>query len=155
MYTNNHTTPLVSLATGPHSTTLRPPWWTIPEEERRCMHTFTKTSNQLHLNDRSATLRIIHNTFLYTRLILKAKAQGGLTYTTDTAIRSFFHKSPKKGINMLKFMYDQLYNDKLTYKYKLVSTDACPLCGLSDSCTHIAGECKPHNNQFINIHSAA
>ena len=40
-------------------------------------------------------------------------------------------------------------------KYKLAHTDACPLCGLSNSCTHIASECKTHNNHFIRKHSAA
>jgi hypothetical protein len=29
MHTNNPTTPPILLATGPHSATLRPPWWTI------------------------------------------------------------------------------------------------------------------------------
>ena len=27
--------------------------------------------------------------------------------------------------------------------YKLAPTGACPLCGLPDSCTQIAGECPP------------
>jgi len=37
--------------------------------------------------------------------------------------------------------------------YKLAPTDSCPLCGLPDSCTQIAGECKSHINQIINRHN--
>ena len=58
-------------------------------------------------------------------------------------------------MNILKFIYGHLYNGKLAYRYKLAPTDACPLCGLPDSCTHIDGECKSHNNKFISIHNAS
>jgi len=34
MYTNNPTTSPFSFATGPHSTPLRSPWWTIPGEKK-------------------------------------------------------------------------------------------------------------------------
>jgi hypothetical protein len=56
IYTNNPITPPFSLSTGPRSATLRPPWWTIPETGRRCNHAFTKSSNQLRLKVRNATL---------------------------------------------------------------------------------------------------
>ena len=71
--------------------------------------------------------------------------------------QSNFHirKSPKDGITLLKFIYGQLYNDMLAYRYKLEPTDTFPLCGLPDSCTHIARECKTHNNQSISRHNAA
>ena len=72
-----------------------------------------------------------------------------------TALHSYIRKSPKDGITILKFLYSQLYNGKLSYIYKLAPTDACPMCGLPDSCTHIAGECKSHNNKFISRHNAA
>ena len=53
---------------------------------------------------------------------------------------SYIRKSPKDGITILKLIYGQLYNGKLPYRCKLAPTDACPLCGLPDSCTHITGE---------------
>jgi len=148
VYTNNPTTPPIPLATCPYSTTLRPPWWTLPEDERRCCkHAFTKTSNQIRLEDRNATLRSLHHKSHYIRLILKAKDQGARAITTGTALHSYIRKSPKDGIAILKFLYGQLY--------KLQPTDACTLCGLPDSCAHIARECKSHNNQCISKHKAA
>ena len=119
------------------------------------MHAFTKTSYQLRLKVRNATLRRLHHTSLYIRLLLKAKAQGARTITVSTAIHSHIRKSPKDGITLLKFIYGQLYNGGWQYRYKLAPTDAYPLFGLPDSCTHIAGECKTHNNQFISRHNAA
>ena len=105
MYTNNPTTPPISLATGPHSATLLPPWWTISEDERRCMHAFTRISKQTRLEDRNATLRSLHITSLYRRLILKAKNQGSRTKTVGTALHSYIRKSPKDGTPILKFLY--------------------------------------------------
>jgi hypothetical protein len=37
----------------------------------------------------------------------------------------------------------------------LAPTDACPLCGLPDSCTHIVGQCSSHTNHIISRHNAA
>ena len=119
------------------------------------MHTLTKTSNRIRLIVRNATLRSLHHTYLYIRLILKAKDQGARTKTVGTALHSYIRKSPKDGITILKFLYGQLYNGKLAYIYKLAPTDACPLCGLPVSCTHIAGECKSYNNQSISRHNVA
>ncbi len=48
MYTASPATPPPTLATGPRQTTLRPPWWTIPEADRLQMHAFTSPSMQLH-----------------------------------------------------------------------------------------------------------
>ncbi len=121
----------------------------------RCIHAFTTISSQLRLKLRNATLRNLHHTSLYRRLILKAKAQGTRTNTTGTEIHLHIRKSPKDGITQLEFIYVKLYNGNLAYRYKLAPTDACPLFGLPDSCTHIAGEYKTHNNHFISRHSAA
>ena len=33
--------------------------------------------------------------------------------------------------------------------------DACSLCGLHDSCTHVAGECHAHKSQIISKHNVA
>ena len=155
MYTNNPIIPSLPLSTGPLSSTLRQPWWTIPETDRLCMHAFTKISNQLRLKVRNATLRSLHHTSLYKRLILKAKAKGARTNTVGAAIHSLIRKSPKDGITLLKFVHGQLYNGKLAYRYKLAPTDTCPLCGMPDSCTNLAGECNIYNNQFISRHNAA
>jgi hypothetical protein len=106
------------------------------------MLAFTKTSNQIRLEDRNATLRSLHHTSLYRRLIRKAKDQGARTKTVGTALRFYMRKSPKDGITILEFLSGKLYNGKLAYRYKLAPVDACPLCGLPDSCTHIAGECN-------------
>ena len=154
MYTSNPTTPSISLATGPHSAPLRPPWWTIPEDERRCMHAFTNTTSRIRLKVRNATFRSLHHTSVYTRLILKAKDQGARTKTVGTALHSYIRKSPKDGITILTFLYGQLCNGKIAYSYKLAPTYACPLCGLPDSYTHIAGKCKSHNNKFFSRHTA-
>ncbi len=72
-----------------------------------------------------------------------------------TALHSYIRKSLKDGITILEFLYGQLFNGKLAYKYKLTPTDACPLCGLPDSCTHIAGEYKAHTHKFISRHNVA
>jgi hypothetical protein len=119
------------------------------------MHAFTKPSDQLRLKVRAATLRSLHHTSLYRRLITNAKTQGARTNIVGTALHSLIRNSPREGITILKFVYGQLYNGKLAYRYKHAPTDACPLCGLPDSCTHIAGQCNTHNDQFISRHNAA
>jgi hypothetical protein len=68
------TTPTPALATGPRNSTLRPPWWTIPEADRLQMNTFTRPSHQLRQKVRAATLRSLHHTSIYKRLVLTAKA---------------------------------------------------------------------------------
>jgi len=153
MYTNNPITPLIQLSTRARFLTLLQPWWTILETDMRCMHAFTIDSNQPRFKVRNAILRSLHHTSLYIRLILKSKAPGARTHTLGTAIHSHIRKCPNDGIPLLKFIHGQLYNGKLAYRYKLAPTDACPICGLPDSCTQIAGECKTHNNQFIGKHN--
>jgi hypothetical protein len=154
MYTSNPITPPIPLSAGPRSLTLRQPGWTIPETGRRCMHVFAKFSNKLRLKVRNTTLRNPYHISIYRRLIVKAKAQRARKNTVGTAIPFHIRKSPKDGITLLKCIYGQLYNGKLAYRYKLAPTDACPLCELPDSCTHIAGEYKTHNNQLFRIHNA-
>ena len=96
------------------------------------MHAFTHPSKQLRQKVRTATLRSFHHTTLYKRLILNAKARGARTANVGTALHSRIRNSPTEGINILKFLYGQLYNGKLAYRYGLAPTDACPLCGLPD-----------------------
>ncbi len=155
MYTVKPITPPIALATGPLSATLRTPWWNIPPEERLQMHAFTKPSKQLRDIVRAATLRSLHHTSLYRRLILNAKSRGARTATTGTAVHALIRNSPRDGITILKFIYGQLYNGKIAYRFKHAPTDACPLCGLPDSCTHITGQCKEHNDLRILRHNAA
>ena len=119
------------------------------------MHAFTHPSKQLRQKVRMATLRSLHHTSLYRRLILNAKARGARTANVGTALHSRIRNSPSEGITILKFIYGQLYNGKLAHRYGLAPTDACPLCGLPDSCTHIAGQCSHHTNHIISRHNAA
>jgi hypothetical protein len=114
MYTKTLPAPSIQLATCQPSATLRQLWWTIPEEERICMCAFTaQPSRQLRQKVRTATLRSLHHTSLYRRLILMAKARGARTAIVGTALHSRLHNSPSEGITILKFLYGQLYNGKL------------------------------------------
>ncbi len=155
MYTDKPPTPPFFLATCPHSATSRPPRRTIPENERLCMHAFTKPSNQLRLKVKSAIIRSLHHTSLYKHLITKAKTQGARTTTVGITLQARIRDSQREGITILKFIYGQLYNGKLAFKYSYALTDACSLCGLPDSYTHIVGECNTHNDKFIGRHNAA
>ena len=119
------------------------------------MHAFTKTSNQIRLKKRNASLRSLHHSTRYIRFILKAKAQGARKNIVGVALHSYTRNLLKDGITIRKFLYGQLYNGKLAYRYKLAPTDACPLCELPGLCTYIAGEYKSHNNQLTSRHNAA
>ena len=55
----------------------------------------------------------------------KRKPMGGRTNTEGMVIHSYILKSPEDGTMLLKFIYCQLYNDNLTYRFKLAPTDAC------------------------------
>ena len=99
-------------------------------------------------------LKVLHHIPLQTAH-LQGKRPRGPHKTVGTALHDYIRKSPKDDITILKFLYRQLYNVKLAYKYKLAPIDVCPLCGLPDSCTHIAGECKSHNNPSISRHNAS
>jgi predicted outer membrane repeat protein len=155
MYTANPTTPTPALATGPRNSTLRPPWWTIPEADRLHMHASTRPSNQLRQKVRAATLRSLHHTSLYIRLVLKAKVQGARIDSTGDSLHTRLRENPREGSTLLKFINGQLYNGKLAKLYGHAPTDECPLCYLPDSCTHSAGECKFHKNLSISRHNAA
>eukprot|EP00951_Prasinocladus_malaysianus_P036581 scaffold386512_cov42-Prasinocladus_malaysianus.AAC.1 len=49
----------------------------------------------------------------------------------------------------------QIYNGKHAKQFGRASSDACRLCGLPDSCTHIGGECHANHCRFISRHNAA
>jgi hypothetical protein len=101
MYTKNAFAPHVQLSMGPRSATLRQPWWTIPEEERLCMHAFTHSFKHLRQKVRTATLKSLYHTSLYRRLIIKAKARGARTVNVGTALHSRIRNSPREGIAIL------------------------------------------------------
>ena len=119
------------------------------------MHAFTRPSHQLRKKVRAATLRSLHHTSLYRRIILQAKTTGANTASTGIALHTRLRDNPKEGTNLLKFIYGQLYNGKLAKLYGHAPSDECPLCHLPDSCTHIAGDCKAHKNLTISRHNAA
>jgi hypothetical protein len=119
------------------------------------MHAFTEPSSQLRLKVRSASLGSLQHTSFYRRLINNAKAQGTRTDILGSALHYIIRKSQRDGMTILKFIYGQLYNGKLAFRYKHAPTNACPLCGLPDSSTHILWQCKIHDVQCINRHNAA
>jgi hypothetical protein len=155
MYTASPTTPPPTISTGQRQTTLRPPWWTVPEVNRLQMHAFTRPSIQLRRQVRAATLRIMHRISLYRRLILQAKATSARNAQTGISPHARLRTNPKEGTTLLKFVYGQLYNNKIAKRYGHAPTDDCPLCGRPDSCTHIIGECKYHKHLAISQHNAA
>ena len=155
MYTAKPPPPAPALSTGTNCTTLRRPWWTIPEEERLQMHAFTRSSLQLRLKARDALLRSLHHSSLYRRLIVANKEKGARTKTIDQVLHKQLTHSPWEGTALLNFLYGQLYNDKLAMRYGHTPTNECPLCHMPDSCTHIAGECHDHEALRISRHNAA
>ena len=58
-------------------------------------------------------------------------------------------------MQLLKFLWGQLYNGKTAHRYGLHPTSACRLCGAPDSCTHIAGACPANTGHVIKKHNAA
>ncbi len=86
---------------------------------------------------RAATLRGLHQTSLYMRLIRLTKEKGARIAETGQELHRRLAQNPVDGTNLLKFAYGQLYNDNLTIRYGHAPTDASPLCYLHDSCTHI------------------
>ena len=106
------------------------------------MHAFTRPSQQLREKVRAATLRSMHHTSIYMRLILQARTQGAVTATTGTALHARLRENSKEGTNLLTFIHGKLYNGKIAKRYGHTPTDECPLCHRPDSCTRIVGECK-------------
>ena len=119
------------------------------------MRAFTKPSQQLRDKVRPALLRSLHQTSLYRRLLLRAIAGGARTAAVGQALHSRISRNPKEGVDILKYLHGQYYTGKQAMRYGHAPTDACPLCGLPDSCTHIAGECPAHTIQIISKHNAA
>ncbi len=126
MYTASPPTLTPALATGPRQATLRPPWGTIPKADRLQMRAFTRLSYQLRQKVRAATLRSMHHTSTYTRLILQAKTKEANTATTGTALHARLREKSKEATYLLKFIHEQLYNGKLANRYGHTLADECP-----------------------------
>ena len=58
-------------------------------------------------------------------------------------------------MRLFKYIWGELYNGKLALRYKHALTDACPLCGHPDSCTHMGSGCPTLSGHYINRHNAA
>ena len=127
----------------------------FPEEYRLHMRAFTRPSKQLRNKVRPALLRSLLHTSLYRRLLLRAITNGARTAQVGKGIHSRINHKPRDGIALLKFLHGQYYTGKLAYRYGHAPSDACPLCVLPDSCTHVAGECPAHASQIISKHNAA
>jgi hypothetical protein len=90
------------------------------------MHAFTRPSMQLRRQVRAATLRSLHHTSLYRRLIFQSKASGARHAQTGLSIHTRLRTNPQEGVTLFKFLYGQLYNGKLANRYGHAPTDACP-----------------------------
>ena len=143
------------LGTNTRTTSLRQPWWSIPEKERLHIHAFTRPSQQLRHKVRYALLRSLHHTSLYRRLILKSMEVGTNTQSVGKTIHRRLMGNAWEGTSLAKFIHGQLYNGKLAKRYGHAPTDEWPLCHKPDSCTHIAGECANHKALAISRHNAA
>lgn len=95
------------------------------------------------------------HTSLYRRLLLRAIEGGARTATVGRALHSRIRRNPGEGSSILKFLHGQYYTGKLAKRFGHSPSDACVLCGLPDSCTHVAGECMAHHSQIISKHNAA
>jgi hypothetical protein len=92
---------------------------------------------------------------LYRRLILKAQTDGARLHTTASQITRRRTSSPAQANQLYTFLWGQLYNGKIAHRYGKQPTSACRLCGLPDSCTHIAGTCPANTAHIIKKHNAA
>ena len=67
----------------------------------------------------------LHPSSLYMRLIVANKEKGARTKTLDQTLHKKLTYSPWEETSLLKFIYGQLYNDKLAIRYGHSSTDEC------------------------------
>jgi hypothetical protein len=119
------------------------------------MHAFTRPSTQLRHKVRHALQRSLHFTSLYKRLILQNIEVGTTTQSVGKAIYRRLTANAWEGTTLLKFIYGQLYNDKLAKRYGHAHADECPICHNPNVGTHIAGECSYHKALTISRHNAA
>ena len=140
MYIVKPPPPTPALSRGTNGTTLRRPWWTIPDAYRLQMHAFTRPSPQLRLKVRGSLLRSLYHLSLYMRLIVANKEKGARTKTVGSALRKKLTNNSWEGTSLRKFVYGQIYNGNLDKRNGHAPTDECPLCHRPDSCTRLAGE---------------
>ena len=127
----------------------------IPEASRLQVYAFTRPSQQLRRKIRDALLRSLHPSSLYMRLIFANTEKRARTKVVGHALYKRLISNSKEGTNLLKFIYGQVYNDKLAQRYAHGSTNECPPCHMLDFCTHIAGEFSGCEALHTNHHNAA
>ncbi len=119
------------------------------------MHAFTRSSSHLRLKARDALLRSLYHSSLYRRLIIANKEKGARTKSVGQALHKKLTHSPWEMTSLLKLLYGQLSNGKLAKRHGHAPTYECPLCHMTDSCTHIAGECPDNEALRISRRNAA
>ena len=80
---------------------------------------------------------------------------GARLHSTATQISRRRTTAPAQANQLYTFLWGQLYNGKIAHRYGKQPTTACRLCGLPDSCTHIAGTCPANTAHIIKKHNAA
>ena len=67
------------------------------------------------------------------------KEKGARIHVIGRAIHRRLTSNQKEGTTLLKFIYGQLYNGKLSQRYGHAPKDECPLCHKPDPCKKNAG----------------
>jgi len=107
------------------------------------MYAFTRPSHQRRQKVRAATLRSMHHTSIYKRLILQTKTHGADTATTGTALNTRFRENSKEGTNLLKLIHGQLYSGKLANDTDMPQRTNVPYA-TAPTCAHtLQGSAKP------------
>ncbi len=81
------------------------------------MHAFTRQSKQLRDKVFATILRSLHHTPLYRHLILTANQNKAKTPTVYRKIHATICNVLRPIVNILKFLYGKIYNDKFEYHY--------------------------------------
>jgi hypothetical protein len=155
LYQPQTPSPTPTTATGLQSTSTRLPLSSLSADDLGVTHAFTNPSKQFRKHVKPRLLNGLYHTSLYRRLILQAAKDGARLTTTSTQITTRRKNSPKQANQLFKFLWGQLYNGKLAFRYGHQPTNACRLCGAPDSCTHIAGACPANTSHIIKKHNAA
>ena len=154
MYTANPPPTDPDLSTCSNRSTLRRPWWTVPDANRLQMHAFTRPSLHLRLKVRDALPHSLHQSSLFKRLIIANKEKGARSKIVGQTLHKRLTYNSMEGNTLLKLLYGQLYNGKLSKRYGHALTSECPVCHIPTLCSHIAGECSNHEDLRISRHNA-
>ena len=131
---------------------MRVPWWTIPEEDRlhmRAVEAAPKQSETCPPPQPRAHLPL-QTTPAPNNCGRRPHCCCGegraRPHQTQPERRHLPPKVPTRPI---------LHRKTGTQIWPRPVADACSLCGLHDSCTHVAGECHAHKSQIISKHNVA